>query len=391
MPTGHSVSGASVEQPSLLYRKSIIEQFRSPQTQLELMRHSLPVFSQIDEYTQLQTRLKHSLTRHMMKFESIRAGICHEVLDSEATLDGLQMKLESIEIAGLWDNRDYSILPNHQPTNAKPVELQTRTGPRTDARWLKALWSIYHAYSTNSAIPGDLTLDGGCSTSREMAFLEWAKRIASWLSGSQADMEDATFVGFFKDCHSELQSATLDTPTWELLHTAQLALEAYSLLDVAFRVMSRSSTAANAKQIKLFKRLRQDLKPIMKAISTRLKALVEDMSKRYKGRNKVEGLLPLFGAEAKVSLVGLVAILAHCEWAFAVLRTKLTPLPLAPNRSWTSSFSTLPRNLWKPERPALLSSPTASPNEVRRRDPVPVPLAILLIEYRHMLYVACEE
>lgn len=70
-----------------------------------------------------------------------------------------------------------------------------------------------------------------------------------------------------------------------------LAAQAYCLLDVAFTV--KSTTPGDFKSIKQFKQIRQDSRGSMKAISSRLKALNEDLARKYKARNKLEALLPL--------------------------------------------------------------------------------------------------
>lgn len=67
--------------------------------------------------------------------------------------------------------------------------------------------------------------------------------------------------------------------------------QAFCLLDVAFAL--KSSKPGDFKGIKQFKQIRQDSKGSMKAISSRLKALMEDLSRTYKAKNKLEALLPL--------------------------------------------------------------------------------------------------
>lgn len=84
-------------------------------------------------------------------------------------------------------------------------------------------------------------------------------------------------------------------------------VQAYCLLDAAFT--AKSSNPGDFKGIKQFKQIRQDSKGSMKAISSRLKALNEDLSRKYKARNKLEALLPLKQFEQ----VGSVALWASSE------------------------------------------------------------------------------
>lgn len=82
------------------------------------------------------------------------------------------------------------------------------------------------------------------------------------------------------------------------LHIASLALEAYSLLDTAYLSLNAvstdtSTTLSEFKNIKQFRQIRQDSKGCLKAISTRLKQINEDLAKRYKGKLRIEGLQPL--------------------------------------------------------------------------------------------------
>jgi hypothetical protein len=89
------------------------------------------------------------------------------------------------------------------------------------------------------------------------------------------------------------------------LHIASLALEAYSLLDSAYLrlnaaaapvekgVPPASGEQAEFKNIKQFRQIRQDSKGSMKAISSRLKQVNEDLAKRYKGKLRLESLQPL--------------------------------------------------------------------------------------------------
>jgi hypothetical protein len=90
------------------------------------------------------------------------------------------------------------------------------------------------------------------------------------------------------------------------LHIASLALEAYSLLDGAYLRLNAAAAPAEKgaapasaggevefKNIKQFRQIRQDSKGSMKAISSRLKQVNEDLAKRYKGKLRVESLQSL--------------------------------------------------------------------------------------------------
>lgn len=82
---------------------------------------------------------------------------------------------------------------------------------------------------------------------------------------------------------------------WYALHIATIALEAYSLLDAAF--VAKSASPGTFKGIKQFRQIRQDAKSAMKAISTRLKVMSDDLARRYKGRERLESLQPMLQPE----------------------------------------------------------------------------------------------
>lgn len=112
-----------------------------------------------------------------------------------------------------------------------------------------------------------------------------------WLSGKLDTIEDAKILSFFKSCHVDLQNVHLPAELWQILHIGALALEAYSLMDTAYSL--KSSSPGPFQHIKQFRQVRQSAKTSLKGISACLKALVEDMAKSYKGKNKLEGLLQL--------------------------------------------------------------------------------------------------
>ena len=101
-------------------------------------------------------------------------------------------------------------------------------------------------------------------------------------------------------CHAGCQADLATTEViaaqpWYALHIATIALEAYSLLDAAF--VAKSANPGAFKGIKQFRQIRQDAKSAMKAISTRLKVMSDDLARRYKGRARLESLLPLLQSE----------------------------------------------------------------------------------------------
>ena len=64
--------------------------------------------------------------------------------------------------------------------------------------------------------------------------------------------------------------------------------QAYALFDMAYTSIAAGTTPQ--KKIKKIRQVRQDAKAALKSISTRLKALVEELSKQYKGKQKLVSL-----------------------------------------------------------------------------------------------------
>ncbi|KAK9894143.1 hypothetical protein P389DRAFT_103808 [Cystobasidium minutum MCA 4210] len=250
----------------------------------------------IEDYTAFKDRLSCSLSRTAVSFETVRATVLGAPIATTGKYESARRVVESIaqQKAEFNDNRDYSILPDHQPSEQDSILKQTQLAARVDTRWVKQLASLYSAFSEGTATDFASVSEGSNSaatTDYEAKLLQWAGPVLTWLSGKEPKIEDVKVLQFLKDCHADLMRLTTNESLWPIYHIAQIALEAYCLLDTAFS--NKSNNPGDFKGIKQFKQIRQDSKGSMKAISSRLKALNEDLSRKYKARNKLEALLPL--------------------------------------------------------------------------------------------------
>ena len=95
------------------------------------------------------------------------------------------------------------------------------------------------------------------------------------------------------ECQAAMTNLDISGSVPRFLHIASLALEAYSLLDSAYLALNDPASSGDFKNIKQFRQIRQDSKGSLKAISSRLKQINEDLAKRYKGKLRLEALQPL--------------------------------------------------------------------------------------------------
>lgn len=104
-------------------------------------------------------------------------------------------------------------------------------------------------------------------------------------------------------------------------------------MDTAFQL--RSVSAGDFKGIKQLKQARQDAKGGLKPIVAKLKALVEDMNKKYKGKNKLEPLLELKQYEAVcAALLETDAVRTAADPVLLFLCRLTTTISWTSRRSW---------------------------------------------------------
>lgn len=166
-------------------------------------------------------------------------------------------------------------------------------------------------------------------TATEKRYEKWANRMTDWLAGRQDTIEEGTVIDLFKGIFdaaamawiklsSVCRSFTRGSQEHDHSNTALAGLarccrgiggslgpilgsrpiadgasfiQAFALFDTAFQFKNQKE--AQFKHIKQFRQLRQDAKTCLKGTSTRLKIMVDELSREYKGKNRTNNLQSL--------------------------------------------------------------------------------------------------
>ncbi|EKM55336.1 uncharacterized protein PHACADRAFT_143536 [Phanerochaete carnosa HHB-10118-sp] len=100
-------------------------------------------YSQIPDFIVLEDRLDNSLQRDLMKMEHVRMRLAHEAITSDL------VDMELIELKFIFDrlhhdNRDFTVIPNHQPRNAPSFQEQTTLFDKVPGPgWLSSFLRFY--------------------------------------------------------------------------------------------------------------------------------------------------------------------------------------------------------------------------------------------------------
>ncbi|GJE87141.1 N-acetyltransferase B complex non catalytic subunit-domain-containing protein [Phanerochaete sordida] len=100
-------------------------------------------YSQIPDFVTLEDRLDNSLQRDLMKMEHVRMRLAHEPISSDL------VDMELIELKFIFDrihhdNRDFTVIPNHQPRDVPSFQEQTALfGKIPGSGWLASFLRFY--------------------------------------------------------------------------------------------------------------------------------------------------------------------------------------------------------------------------------------------------------
>ena len=215
-----------------------------------------PLTAQIDEFTELHDRLRSSLARSLVALETIRVCLAQGSV-SAANLLSLRNVADSVSDAAfgqaLHDNRDFSILPNHQPAGEVGILIQTALGSTSDLGFLRPFAGAYRELLRPAARdeppPKPVNVTPTAIAHRpSLAHYEQAESAAGSVTGPEADLlqfadklpqllvvfaeqgdDGKAILEHFVQCGVELAAAfaPAELPC-RAIHVAQLALEVRS-------------------------------------------------------------------------------------------------------------------------------------------------------------------
>ncbi|GAA5830210.1 hypothetical protein JCM11251_001269 [Rhodosporidiobolus azoricus] len=193
-------------------------------------------YSKVEDFSEFRHRLENSEQKSLVSIETLRMRLVRGVLDSS----GIEEAIKVVEALvsreeGFCDNRDYKTLPNYQQKGSPTIWQQTELGERQDSHWLRAFATGYarvlkpSAFLPSSEAPSSLTR----AEASLLAFLDKLQAVLVADLAGAGEVEQAGLAWF--KAHSELFVSALDDPKslpWEVLQIAEIALEAFSLLEL---------------------------------------------------------------------------------------------------------------------------------------------------------------
>ncbi|KAM0753776.1 actin cytoskeleton organization protein [Meredithblackwellia eburnea MCA 4105] len=210
-------------------------------SEMPVRAFNLDNFTKIEDFVEFQSRLNCSLSKLMLNLEATRIEVVRGTFELSITsMQTLGALAKSISSTVTSDNRDFKTLPNHQTNGSEGIWAQTQMGPRTGYAWLRALATAYARFlappADREALPDVVSLATAELTMTEIALTEFAQKARSALdAGLESREAEAAALAFFKDQDTRLGEMFTDSKTlpWEVIHLAEIALEGYSLLDLA--------------------------------------------------------------------------------------------------------------------------------------------------------------
>ncbi|GAA6037170.1 hypothetical protein JCM8097_008769 [Rhodosporidiobolus ruineniae] len=248
-------------------------------------------YSKVEDFTEFRHRLDNSLQRGLVTIETLRMWVVRGVLDSAGVEEAIGAINKLVKEQTYSDNRDYKTLPNFQRKESKPIWEQTDLGPRQDASWLSAVASIYSRFLQPSVdVPIE---DAPASLTRaEASLYAFSHKVQAVLVAEleKAGEVEQAGLAWFKE-HSELfVSASEDPKTlpWELVQIAEVALEAFSLLELGIdqrlAEMAAGKLPDQPRHAKRLRAFRANARDLVRSVGAKLTAYSKKVAKE---RNKI--------------------------------------------------------------------------------------------------------
>ncbi|GAA5885358.1 hypothetical protein JCM6882_009585 [Rhodosporidiobolus microsporus] len=244
-------------------------------------------YSKIEDFSEFRHRLENSLQKSLVTLEMLRMRLVRGLLDSTGVEEALRVvdSLVSRE-EGFSDNRDYKTLPNYQRKGSRTIWEETELGTRQDASWLRAFAALYARILKPS---GDFPSTEAPSslTRAEAALLAFSQKLQAVLVADLAAAGEAEQAGlaWFKE-HSELFVAALDdskTLPWEVVQTAEIALEAFSLLELGIdqrlAEMAAGKLPDQPRHAKRLRAFRANARDLVRSVGAKLTAYSKKVAK----------------------------------------------------------------------------------------------------------------
>ncbi|GJN88621.1 hypothetical protein Rhopal_001587-T1 [Rhodotorula paludigena] len=209
-------------------------------------------YSKVEDFTEFRQRLDRSLQGGLVALEALRMRVLRGQLDADGVDEAIGRLEQLVATAqdSYSDNRDYKTLPNYQRKGSVSIWEQAELAPRQDL------------------------------TPTETAFVSFAKlaQVALLAPLDQAADAEQAALAFFKAQGESIAAAIDDAQAlpWEVLHVAELCLEAFALLELGIEQradeMAANKLPDQAKHAKRLRTFRNSARDLVKAVGVKLTA-----------------------------------------------------------------------------------------------------------------------
>ncbi|GAA5968118.1 hypothetical protein JCM11641_003737 [Rhodosporidiobolus odoratus] len=248
----------------------------------------LTPLKQVEDFTEFRHRLEKSLQKSLVTVEMLRMRVLRGVLD-EAGIEAGVAAVEQLAASeqAYSDNRDYKTLPSFQRKDSHTVWEQTEMGVRQDAAWLRLAASAYSRFLRPSVeIPLETELPSSVTRS-EAALLRFSAKAQAVLVADLDRAAEAEQAGlaFFKEQLGTFVAAAEDTQVlpWELLQIAEVALEAFSLvelgIDQRLAEMAAGKLPDQPRHTKRLRAFRANARDLVRSVGAKLTAYSKKVAK----------------------------------------------------------------------------------------------------------------
>ncbi|BGP37872.1 mitochondrial distribution and morphology [Rhodotorula kratochvilovae] len=249
---------------------------------------SYGAFGKVEDFTAFRERLDASLQGGLVALEAVRMTIVRGQIDADEVDEAVEevAKLVAAAPDAYSDNRDFKTLPNYQRKGSAPIWEQTELAARQDSAWLHTLAGAYSRFLAPSTNVPTAELPPSLSRS-EAALVSFSQRAQTALLASLDDApeKEQAAVAFFKE-QGELLVSALDDPRtlpWELVQIAEVALEAFALLELGITQRQAELAAQKApdqaKHQKRLRAFRNAAREPLKALGVKLTAYGKKVGK----------------------------------------------------------------------------------------------------------------
>ncbi|BGP13829.1 mitochondrial distribution and morphology [Rhodosporidiobolus nylandii] len=244
-------------------------------------------YSKVEDFSEFRLRLENSLQKSLVTVEALRMRVIRGVLDSAGTEVAVETIAKLIEgEQGFSDNRDYKTLPNFQRKGEPTIWEQTELSQRQDADWLRALATVYARFLRPS-IEVRFAEPPSSLTRSEVNLLHFSEKAQAVLVADLNKAAEAEQAGlaFFKDKAALFVSASEGAKTlpWELLQIAEVALEAFSLLELGIEQrlaeMAAGKLPDQPRHTKRLRAFRANARDLVRSTGAKLTAYSKKVAK----------------------------------------------------------------------------------------------------------------